>query len=307
MKTRAFVLSLLVLIIFAYSPLLAQDYVFKVLANKGENQVKKTGTSQVTALRTGATLQKGDEIIAGTGAYIGLVHNSGKTTEINKPGSVKVDELASKISTASSSVASRYANYVVSKMNEDEGPANYRANMKATGAVERATNSAAIKLMLPNSVDFYGENAIIRWDAAGEDGATYLVSVKNIFDEEVLKEETTKTFYEIDFSDSKLAQERLVILNVKVKGEDNLKSSDYGIKRLSSTDAAKIETNLSSLKSEVSDDTPLNKIIYASFFEENNLILDALTKYEEALQMSPDVQDYQDIYQSFLVKNGLAN
>lgn len=268
--------------------------------------MKKAGTNQLTALKTGATLQKGDEIIAGAGSYIGLVHASGKTTEVKQAGTVKVDELASKLTSANNSVASRYANYVVSKMNEDEGGGNYRANMKATGAVERATNSSAIKVKLPNSVDFYGDYGIISWDAVDEN-ATYVVTVKNIFDEEVLKEETTTTSYQIDFKSSQLAQERLVILNVKVKGNDNLKSSDYGIKRLSSAETAKIDANLNSLKAEVADDTPLNKIIYASFFEENNLILDALTKYEEALQMSPEVQDFQDIYSSFLQKNGLAN
>ncbi len=306
MKTRAFVLSLLVLITLVCNPLFAQDYVFKVLANKGENQVKKAGTSQATALKTGSTLQKGDEIIAGAGAYIGLMHSSGKTTEVNKPGAVKVDELASKISTGSSSVASRYASYVASKMNEGDGPANYRNNMTATGAVQRAAGASAINVKLPNSVDFYGDQAIVSWETAAEN-AVYVVSIKNIFDEEVLKEETNNTFYEIDFTNSKLAQERLVILNVQVKGDDKLKSSDYGIKRLSSADAAKIDANLNSLKSEINEDSPLNKIIYASFFEENNLILDALTKYEEALQMSPDVQEFQEIYNSFLAKNGLAN
>jgi len=307
MKTRTFQVTFFVLLTFFTSALLAQGYEFKVLANKGDNQVKKAGASQAVALKTGATLLKGDQVIAGEGAYIGLVHSSGKTTEINKPGTVKVDELSATVAAKNTSSASKYANYVAAKMNESEGSGNYRSNMKATGAVERATNSAAIKVMLPNSVDIYGNNAIVRWDAAIVESAVYVVTVKNIFDEEVVKTETDKTSYELDFTNESLAQEKLVIVSVKVKDNDALKSSDYGIKRLSNTETAKVNENIKDLKSEVAEDSPLNKIIYASFFEENNLILDALTKYEEAIQMSPEVQDFQDMYQSFLVKNGLTN
>lgn len=307
MKARTILMTFLVLLTFFSSNVSAQGYEFRVLANKGENQVKKAGASQSIALKTGATLAKGDQIIAANGAYIGLVHSTGKTTEIRTPGTVKVDELSASLSASASTASSRYANFIANKMDESEGGGNYRSSMKVTGAVERATNSAAIKVMLPNSVDIYGKNAIVRWDAVGEEGVVYVVTVKNIFDEEVAKVETDKTAYELDFTDAKLAQERLVILNVKVKGDDNLKSSDYGIKRLSSAESAKINDTIESLKSEVSEETPLNKIIYASFYEENNLILDALTKYEEAIELSPEVQDFQDMYQSFLVKNGLTN
>jgi hypothetical protein len=307
MKMRTFLFSFLVLLTFSISNVLAQGYEFRVLANKGENQVKKAGASQAETLKTGASLMKGDQIIAANGAYIGLVHSSGKTTEIRTAGTVAVDDLSAKVAAKTSTATSRYASYIASKMNESEGSGNYRSNMKATGAVERATNSSTINVMLPNSTDIYGSNAIVRWDAAGGDNATYIVTVKNIFDEEVAKVETGQTAYELDFTNPKLAQERLVILNIKVKGDDNLKSSDYGIKRLSNTDAAKVNESIAGLKAEVIEDSPLNKIIYASFYEENNLILDALTKYEEAIEMSPEVQDFQDMYQSFLVKNGLAN
>ncbi|MEQ9379051.1 MAG: hypothetical protein RIG68_27930 [Imperialibacter sp.] len=304
MKMRTILLTFLVLLTFLSSSVLAQGYEFRVLANKGENQVKKAGASQAETLKTGATLAKGDQIIAASGAYIGLVHSSGKTTEIRTPGTVKIDDLSAKIAATSSTTASRYTNYIAAKMNESDGGGNYRSNMKATGAVERGLS--AIKVMLPNSVDFYGDNAIVRWAPLDMEDVTYIVTIKNIFDEEVAKTETDQTAYELDFTNPKLGQERLVILNVKVKGDEDVKSSDFGIKRLSNTESAKVNENIKGLKSEVNEETPLNKIIYASFFEENNLVLDALTKYEEAIEMSPEVQDFQDMYQSFLVKNGLV-
>jgi hypothetical protein len=47
-------------------------------------------------------------------------------------------------------------------------------------------------------------------------------------------------------------------------------------------------------------------LVYASFFEENGLLLDAMTKYEEAIKMSPEVDDFKELYNGFLIKNNLA-
>ncbi|MEQ9287892.1 MAG: hypothetical protein RIG77_13330 [Cyclobacteriaceae bacterium] len=305
MKT---LLSTATLLLFLTCTALGQGYIFRVLANKGANQVKRAQSGETQPLKTGATLNSGDEIIASNGAYIGLMHKTGKTIEVRTAGTTKITELEKKLASSQSGVANRYAQFVMNKMNEDDGDVNknYRRNMKATGAVERATNNASIKVMLPSSIDILNPNAIIRWNGS-EDGASYLVTVKNIFDEQIFKAETQKTSIKLNFDDENLANERLVILNVQVKGNDDLKSSDYGIKRMSSDDAKAITDNLEVLKSEVSDDSPLNKLIYASFYEENNLLLDALTKYEEAIELSPDVEDFQTIYDDFLIKNGLSN
>lgn len=305
MKT---LLSTATLLLFLTCTALGQGYIFRVLANKGANQVKRAQSGETQPLKTGATLNSGDEIIASNGAYIGLMHKTGKTIEVRTAGTTKITELEKKLASSQSGVANRYAQFVMNKMNEDDGDVNknYRRNMKATGAVERATNNASIKVMLPSSIDILNPNAIIRWNGS-EDGANYLVTVKNIFDEQIFKAETQKTSIKLNFDDENLANERLVILNVQVKGNDELKSSDYGIKRMSSDDAKAITDNLEVLKSEVSDDSPLNKLIYASFYEENNLLLDALTKYEEAIELSPDVEDFQSLYDDFLIKNGLSN
>lgn len=300
--------AVLMLFLSTANTAMGQGYVFRVLANKGANQVKRATDGQTQPLKTGATLNQGDEIIAISGAYIGLMHKTGRTIEVRNSGVTKIDELEKKLASAKVSVANRYAKFVMNKMNQGDGDVNknYRQNLKATGAVERATNNASIKVMLPSSIDVLNPNAIIRW-TGGEEGSNYVVSVKNIFDEEIFTAETEKTSININFEDENLADERLVIFNVKVKDNDDVRSSDYGIKRLSSDDAAEVTAGLQELKAEVSDDTPLNKLIYASFYEENNLILDALTKYEEAINLSPDVEDFKTLYEDFLIKNGLGN
>jgi len=76
---------------------------------------------------------------------------------------------------------------------------------------------------------------------------------------------------------------------------------------MSPVEAKEIEEQLSGLSAEVTEETSLNKIVYASFFEENNLHLDALTKYEEAVNLSPEVEDFQMIYDEYVVASVLGN
>ena len=43
-----------------------------------------------------------------------------------------------------------------------------------------------------------------------------------------------------------------------------------------------------------------------SFFEENLLIADAITYYNQALVLSPDPDGFNKLYDSFMVRNGLS-
>ena len=91
MKTTKF--SLLFALISSLAS--AQDYAFKVFANKGSNTVKSG--ADWAPLKTGATLKNGDEFKIVDNAYLGLVYNSGKPLELKQPGNYKVNDLAAKM------------------------------------------------------------------------------------------------------------------------------------------------------------------------------------------------------------------
>ena len=304
-------LSISALLVLSHG-VFGQDYVFRVLANKGSNQVVKSGGGDATSLKTGSKLGSGDQIIAAQGAYIGLVHRTGKTMEIRTPGTHKVNDLEGKVSKGSAGAANRYMNFVMNKMNEDDGNVNknYRRNLNATGAVERATGSVAIKMLLkdaknPNKV--FGEKATIKWESSDEVTGSYVVTVKNVFDELLFTSETTSPEYALDFTQDNLSKEKFIIVNVKSKNSESLKSRDYGIQRMKEAEAKEITAQLTDLKAELGDESSLNSLVVASFFEENQLYLDALTQYSQAVELSPDVEDFQSIYQEFVDANGLGN
>jgi hypothetical protein len=275
-----------------------QGYTFKVLANKGANEVKSG--NEWKPLKTGASLKEGDELKISDNAYLGLVHNSGKTLELKSAGNHNVNDLASKISTGGSSVASKYADFVLSKMTA-EGKSN---RLSATGAVHRAAVNAGINIYMPTSVDVFNDQALLEWGEI-EGDKVYEVKVVNMFGDELLMTETSETNFKLDLKDEKLMNEAALIVTIGVKGEEDMKSEEVAIKRLPSDKAELVQQNLNELMGEVETTTALNNYILAGFYEENRLLLDALYYYEEAKRLAPGVESFNEAYEEFLFRNGL--
>lgn len=278
-----------------------QDYAFRVLANKGTNMVNSGGDWQ--PIKTGASLKETDAIKLAEDSYLGLLHSSGRTLELKEAGEHKVSDLLTKVSTGNTSVASKYANFVMSKMTSQEGSGH---RMSVTGAVERATDDSSLKVYIPESVDLYNPEAIITWEGV-EGEPEYTVTLKNMFDEVILEEKTTEPSIKLNFDNPKIKNEILVIFSVKLADDESVTSNEFGIKRLSDEETQEIGKTLDALKAEVGDDSPLGKLIYASFYEENDLLIDALTNYISAMEMSPEVEDFQTAYDQFIIRNGLGN
>ena len=49
----------------------------------------------------------------------------------------------------------------------------------------------------------------------------------------------------------------------------------------------------------------LNKLLIAGFYEQNKLLIDAGTAYLEAIKLAPDVPQYKEAYNDFLLRYGL--
>jgi hypothetical protein len=283
---------------FAASVVSAQDYAFKVLANKGTNEVK-SGDSWLP-LKTGSILRSADEVKLGDNAYVGLVHSSGKPVEVKESGVHKVSDLEAKVKTGSS-VLNKYTDFLLSS-NSSEA----KNRLSATGAVHRAIETAAIKLYLPEnqSAGVFSNKAIITWDRSNVPGP-YVITLKNMFEDVLAKDETAKNSYEVDLSDEKYANENAILIEVTSKADPSLKSSQHLIKKLGASDQEKVATALKELNGQVSEETALNRMILGGFYEENHLLIDAITAYQEAIRLAPDVPTFRESYEEFLVRNNL--
>ncbi len=284
--------------IFLSSLVWAQaDYTFKVLANKGSNEVKSGDAWQ--AVKTGDRLKAGDEIKVSENAYVALVHVKGKPLELKEAKTYKVSELEQRI-TAGSSVVNKYTDFILSS-NSAEAKKN---RLSATGAVHRGVKE--IKVFLPENQygDIYNNTVIVRWEYNKAE-APYIVTVKNMFDEELMSVETPEELIQIDRTNPKLANEDALLVVVKSKTDKSMGSRAYLVRKLSSARQGAVKLSLDEMGSDIKEETALNKFILAGFYEESKLLIDAITAYEEAIKLAPDVPTYREAYEEFLLRNKL--
>lgn len=275
----------------------AQEYAFKVLANKGKNEIKAGAAWE--PLKTGAALTSGDELKLGDNAYIGLVHSSGKPVEVKQAGVYKVSDLETRVP-AGSSVLNKYTDFILSSNSSES-----KNRLAATGAVRRDFVVAGpIRLFLPDEdhTGIFNNTAIIRWDGSKVAGP-YVVSVKNMFEDELLKSETNETSYTLDLAGSSFSRENAILIEVSSKADPKMISRRHMIKRLSSAEIEKVTTALAEIRDVVADETAVNKVYLAGFFEQHNLLIDAIYAYEEAEKLEPEA--YRENYEDFLLRNNL--
>lgn len=298
--------SLLVLVFIAVISVQAQDYDFRVLVSKGENQVRTSG--DWSALKTGSKLNSGQEIKIAESGYVGLVHSSGRTKELRSAGTYDIKSLASGVPAGAKGITQKYADFVLSKMTPEQKEENRRKYANVTGAVERGDDDASINLYMPTSVSVYNQDAVIRWDEVSG-ASTYQVKLKNIFEEVIMVAETSEPTYQIDFTNPKIAAaavEDLIIVSISLKGNDDVKSKDAAIEPVGKEDEPEFAKELVEVQTSLGEsESSINELILAELYEENGFFLDALTSYEKSVKLSPDVPFFQEAYEEFLIRNGL--
>ncbi len=274
----------------------AQEYVFKVLANKGANEVK---TSEGwTPIKTGASLKQNDELKIVDNAYMGLVHSTGKPIELKQAGNYSIAQLASKITTGTS-VMNKYTDFILSS-NSEEGKKN---RMAATGSV---TRGLGVKVNLPAAqhAGVFGDNVTFGWEPRGEAG--YVVNVLDMEDNVLSAIETKETKISINLNDPKYASQPAVLLTVRDKNDVKSTSERYVLKRLNTTNRERIKKALATeLTVNAESAAALDKMMLALFYEQNGLLIDAISAYQQAIQLAPEVEDYKKAYEEFLILKGI--
>ena len=274
----------------------AQDYAFKVLASKGNNEIKANGAW--TPLKTGATLRTGDELKLAPNGYIGLVHKKGKPLEVKMPGSYPVAQLESQVDDGSG-ILSKYTDFILS----NNAPETKKNRLNATGAVDRGEYHA-IRIALPEHAGIFHNVATVGWNGDNIK-SPFIVTVLNMFDEELALYETEQNSIQLDLNDPRFARENAILIDVKSKTDPSQKSKRHMIKKLASADQAGIQKSLTEINADVQDETALNSFILAAFYEQNKLYIDAIGAYEDAIRLAPDVTSYKESYSDFLMRYGL--
>lgn len=294
MKTR-----MSALVVFACVASIAtygqKDYTFKVLVNKGKNEVKAANGWQL--VKVGASLNGTDELKLAENSYLGLVHVSGKPLEVKQAGKYKVDALAKQVS-GGTSVLNKYTDFILSSNTSKQN------TLTATGAVHRGVD--LIELYLPKAENpvVYNNEVIINWDATKIPGP-YVVSFNSMFEDQLDEITTTESNVKVNLSSKNFENEDNILVVVRSKSDPSKISEKYTLKKLSKADKERIKNSLNEISSSLAEKTAMDQYILAGFYEENKLIIDAITAYQEAIRLAPDVPSFQEDYNTFLIRHGL--
>jgi hypothetical protein len=290
MKTKIFTIALLTVGINVLS--FAQDMTFRVMMNKGKNEVK-TGTAW-EALKVGSTLKKTDEIRVGQNCYLGLVHNTGKPLEIKNAGNYKINDLDQKVGKGPS-ILNKYTDFILSTNTQRKG------NLTATGAVHRGTNNIRMYLPASESAFVFGDSITIQWSK--QSPGPYEITITDIFATELLKADVKDNSFTINMNNPAFNNESDVQVKV-VSKTDRKVSDEYIIRKLNKTNKEKLKTSYAEMISQTKENTALNKFIQAGFYEQNKLLIEAATAYQKAVKLEPG---YQEFYNDFLIRNGMKD
>lgn len=291
MKTRWIILFAL---LFATNGLIAQNYTFKVLASKGKTEIKSTNGWQ--DLKVGASLIATDEIKVSENAYLGLMHSNGKPLEIKEAKSYKVSDLVTRLGSGSS-VLNKYTDFILSSNDQKKN------RLTATGAVHRGIKDVII-VFLPGTekADLYGDKIGLQWAADGITGP-YEVIFTNLLEDKLARFETTENQLTVSLNEGAFQKETNIMVKVVSKANPGQGSKDYVIKKMKGQAREKFAKSISEFSSSL-DGSALSKYIMAGFYEENFLLNDALTAYQDAIKLAPDVDMYKQAYAEFLVRLG---
>lgn len=285
--------------IIASSP--AQQAVFSVILNKGDNYIKNGKAEHEILL--GSKLAKADMLNIESNGYVALVHEgSGASLELTEGGQYLVSELEQKLERMPTTVLAKYGIFLMKKLNPDE---KGNQNLNVTGAVERG-GIGVIEVDLPKVNDLFGDQIIIKWKQA-DNIEDYVVTIKDKLDEIITEKPVHGTSIVIDLNQGQLHDEKMIIICVRAKQNKELRSPDFGIKRLGPKEGEVIANEFDNLKMVANSNNVVDKLLIASFFEENQLLADAITYYNEAQTISPDPDGFNKLYNNFLVRNGLKN
>lgn len=318
MKKALFNTSLFLFFLAGLLQMEASAQTFRVLAASGNIMAYPKGnTSDKTKLMSGKTIEGNQIIKLNRSAHLGLLYENGRTIELKKPGKYSTSKLAQSMKKNSSSTTARYFAYIDNELSKEDNDMseNHRQYMAVTGSVERSVSltDAAVSNLSPKWTDIAFMETTLYWEP--KEGA----------------EEYEVTFYNYPYKDrsktvftdqpslfvnlQEMAQELVrgrrskMLYTVKVKGQDASVSDDVFLQVV---DEKEEKTILASLDHVTGGQNPdalssMEHVARAIVFEEHNMYLNAVDEYKMAIEKSPEVDDYKNLYEKFLTRVGIKN
>lgn len=302
---RKIILSTLTLLL-STTITFAQDNMCKVLASRGQSAIQVAGQEDANALKTGMRLNGDDKILLNEESYLGLVTTSGKTIELKEAGVYKVSDLLEGVKVDNSSLAQKYVAYVFESLRA--GTDAHAQNMSITGSVERSAEVVAFDLMLPSETRVIPNENVIYWNRRenAPESVQSKVVIMNLFDEELAAFPAEENQAKVDFKGLGLEADEIYKIQV-VSADGKNKSNVVTMKVPNEDDVKVLQSSIKELMTDFDENSALQNMVFASYLENQGLYLTAMSYYKKALSLEPEVPAFQEAFDDFMNKMGLAS
>ncbi|MGD1007906.1 MAG: hypothetical protein ABR980_11830 [Ignavibacteriaceae bacterium] len=282
--------------------LFAQENYFTVLAAQGKISLLKNGKSNWIDIKTGDKINPGEKLKVGNNEYAGLVYSSGISIELKKEGVYDFDRLKNSIKNNYKSSNRKFTEYVINELTKK---AKDSEDMKSMGAVVRKrTNYIEIGIPSPSLV--IDSNIVFKWYPYST-SSNYIFKLLNNNDVTLFMKELTDTTLDCPIDLFHLNKGKNYKWIVFVYNNSGISSDTNYIMIPAAGKLEAIRDSINELNSIFGKDTTaITQIIYASFYQNNQLNIEALNAYGKALQLAPDVDVYKKMFANFLLKMKLT-
>lgn len=271
--------------------------IFKVIACKGKITLQRTKKP----VSVGAGLNSADQLRMEGPVYLGLVHKSGKALELRQEGMIVISDLLKQVSSKQNGMDKLVGFVVQSMAGAQEGK-----NIKSA-SVEMSLNVNKLRLISPRTTKTIDDEMVFTWNGS-TDGkpATYLFTITDAGQNVRFKKELTENQLSVNLKTLGLEKDRCYYWSVTQVNANAPSVESYCIYMVNEAETAALNGQLKTLREEQNaQPSALDKLMLASFYEQNGLTYRAMTAYKEAATIGGDVEIFSDAYREFLRRTGV--
>ncbi|OGU17647.1 MAG: hypothetical protein A2X61_02155 [Ignavibacteria bacterium GWB2_35_12] len=298
------VLFLLLFIVLLFQPLPAQNYEFCVLGKVGTALVQFNGNKDWSELKTGDQLKRNDVISLKDNSYIGLVHSTGKTIELRQSGEYKISKLAVDLLENTTSMLPNLIEVIFGKKSDIKDILESKQSKKvfSKGAIERSIEIEQITILSPKKIILISDDVTLFWSKFPSEGK-YEIKISDRFNKLIFSRAVDDTTISLNQKELKLDGDQYYFWRVNLLTNPEIMSDEGYFLFLSDKRIAEIKKNVEQMKKDIGGkETSVSKIILAFYYENNLLVNEADKEFREAIDLSPDVADYKDLYDAFKMR-----
>lgn len=272
----------------------------KVMISEGEN-FYTSADSEWMQIQVNQTLDEKYKIQLGEKSLLVLFNEEGSFIELengNEESIYLVRDLVPE-SDSLDGFLSTFMKYIASEITSNT--IDFRDTIP--GAVERS--SSPIKLLNSNHITIIDNNVKFKWqNNLGEND--FIFTIKDISNDTIAKLNVKNSFYNLNLESLNLREDEFYFCMIESKVNKLVKSDEFCIKILNKNEIERINYELSVLKkySDQSSSDLINTLLFAKFYEKNNLIDKAYDEYSNFYNKENKIDSFNKEFYKFLLNNG---